>query len=102
MLTETDADMICKRILRRFEREGFNFMERINTVDKIWASFYTHETKQQSTMFCQLVDTVVLKVHNAQWRIYLEKNIKHSSWFTLTDYSQMMLTLKCLWPGTRK
>ena len=41
----------CQQILRQFEREGSNFMERIVTVDETWISFYTPEAKQQSTMW---------------------------------------------------
>ena len=54
MLTDDQKQMrkeSCKRILGRFQREGPNFMERIVTVDETWISFYTPETKQQSTMW---------------------------------------------------
>ena len=54
MLTDDQKQMrkeSCKRILGRFQREGSNFMERIVTVDETWISFYTPETKQQSTMW---------------------------------------------------
>ena len=46
-------DRVCKRILRRFEREG----SKIVIVDEIWIRLKTPETKQRSTMLCQLVDT---------------------------------------------
>ena len=54
MLTDNQKRMrteSCQRKLRRFEREGSNFMERIVTVDETRISFYTPETKQQSTMW---------------------------------------------------
>ena len=41
----------CEQLLKRFEREGEKFMDRIVTVDKTWISLYTPETKAQSTMW---------------------------------------------------
>ena len=66
-------DKICNRILGRGRGEESDFMKRIVTVDEI----YTPKTKQQSTMFCKLVDTAVQKVYHAQSRF------KKKSWFTL-------------------
>lgn len=40
-----------KQMIRRFEREGADFLERIVTVDETWISLYTPETKAQSTMW---------------------------------------------------
>ena len=41
----------CKRLLKRFEREGADFMGKIFTVDETWTRLYTPETKAQSTMW---------------------------------------------------
>ena len=41
----------CEQLLKRFEREGENFMDRIVTVDETWISSYRPETKAQSTMW---------------------------------------------------
>lgn len=41
----------CEQLLKRFEREGEKFMDRIVTVDETWISLYTPETKAQSTMW---------------------------------------------------
>ena len=41
----------CIWILKRFEREGPRFKERVVTVDETWISFYTPETKQQFIMW---------------------------------------------------
>ena len=40
-----------EQLLKRFEREGEKFMDRIVTVDETWISLYTPETKAQSTMW---------------------------------------------------
>ena len=40
----------CEQLLKRFEREGEKFMDRIVTVDETWISLYTPETKDQSNM----------------------------------------------------
>ena len=39
-----------EQLLKRFEREGEKFMDRIVTVDETWISLYTPETKAESTM----------------------------------------------------
>ena len=41
----------CEQLLKRFEREGEKFMDRIVTVDETWIILYTPETKAQSTMW---------------------------------------------------
>ena len=41
----------CEQLLKRFEREGEKFMDRIVTVDETWISLYTPETKAQSMMW---------------------------------------------------
>ena len=41
----------CEQLLKRFEREGEKFMDRIVTVDETWISLYMPETKAQSTMW---------------------------------------------------
>ena len=41
----------CKQLLKRFEREGEKFMDRIVAVDETWISLYTPDTKAQSTMW---------------------------------------------------
>ena len=41
----------CEQLLKRFERDGGKFMDRIVTVDETWISLYTPETKAQSTMW---------------------------------------------------
>ena len=41
----------CEQLLKKFEREGEKFMDRIVTVDETWISLYTPETKAQSTMW---------------------------------------------------
>ena len=41
----------CEQLLKRFEREGEIFMDRIVTVDETWISLYTPETKARSTMW---------------------------------------------------
>ena len=41
----------CEQLLKRFEREGENFMDRIVTVDETWISLHMPETKAQSTMW---------------------------------------------------
>lgn len=41
----------CERLLKRFERKGVDFMNRIVTVDEAWIRLYTPETKALSTMW---------------------------------------------------
>ena len=41
----------CEQLLKRFEREGEKFMDRIVTVDETCIILYTPETKAQSTMW---------------------------------------------------
>lgn len=41
----------CASFLRRVDREGDRFLDRIVTVDETWISLYDPETKQQSSMW---------------------------------------------------
>ena len=54
-MLNTDQKRLCvecrEQLLKRFEREGEKFMDRIVTVDETWISLYTPETKAQSTIW---------------------------------------------------
>ena len=38
----------CRRQVERFEREGYEFLRPIITVDETWIKLYEPETKEQS------------------------------------------------------
>ena len=43
--------MDSKTFLRRYEKEGDDFLNRIITTDETWLFYYDSETKQQSSQW---------------------------------------------------